>query len=678
MSFFSNFSKIKFFIISIFSALFPRNLWSGLFGRNRTQCEGCQKLSACQCKKCSQWLCKECFGSSTVRLPPPEFQAVVLGSTSSVAACSSACNKCMQATLEQMQTDRVASRLVRVEAFFDGKLVPFSAQSESGSAKAVRLGSDAINLLKSASTLLPVGTYSRYLSGAFYLAKYGPLVFYSSDLLESIGLVVRLLQTSDMALRWSSTTDLTAGVYYLMAENRGLRGESPDREHVEHLKGRNFSMKKFDPQSPDHSLLVKFCSLAVHVGYESSAADAQRLLRQQGFDLVLAETIYGSKYREFGHTFFLAANKTEVVLIFPGSRSWGDLATDLNAFEEEFNDGGKAHLGIANLATKMFGELHQVLVRFSEKRKLPVRIVGHSLGAGIAALLTLMLFSTVRDVHCYAFAPPPCVDMTLAEAAESCVTSVVLRDDIVCRASRHNVHQLVAELGSKAVSDRVRRYLLSDAKSLRNISKLVELKQRRPEELLHPIVAPQPKVEKSFGGIGGSLKNFFSALLFGVPHHPPTTESPTEDPADPNSSTQLYLPGRILHIYSRSGQWHCGFVKRTSLCQIELHTEMVSGHFGSKYFEAVSQLVHSRSVAWQSFSAAPVCGCCGCDFLWNSVLQGEPHLSLAKHVCRRCGVVVCAGCSDRFRPIFELGITSPVRHCDRCWMSREGVPAGML
>uniref|UniRef100_A0A803NA71 Fungal lipase-like domain-containing protein n=1 Tax=Chenopodium quinoa TaxID=63459 RepID=A0A803NA71_CHEQI len=54
-----------------------------------------------------------------------------------------------------------------------------------------------------------------------------------------------------------------------------------------------------------------------------------------------------------------------------------------------------------------------------------VRIVGHSLGGSIAALLGIRLYGRFRDLHVYAYGPLPCVDSVIADACSSFITSVV-------------------------------------------------------------------------------------------------------------------------------------------------------------------------------------------------------------------------------------------------------------
>ena len=76
-----------------------------------------------------------------------------------------------------------------------------------------------------------------------------------------------------------------------------------------------------------------------------------------------------------------------------------------------------------------------------------IMLVGHSLGAGAAALLAMWLKEAgVEKVTCYAFATPNCVSMALAEGCQDYVTSVVFRDDIIARFSPAALAKLHKEL----------------------------------------------------------------------------------------------------------------------------------------------------------------------------------------------------------------------------------------
>ncbi|GMN70871.1 hypothetical protein TIFTF001_053315, partial [Ficus carica] len=51
-----------------------------------------------------------------------------------------------------------------------------------------------------------------------------------------------------------------------------------------------------------------------------------------------------------------------------------------------------------------------------------LRIVGHSLGGAIAALLGVRLYHRYPNLHVYAFGPLPCADSIVAEACSQFVT----------------------------------------------------------------------------------------------------------------------------------------------------------------------------------------------------------------------------------------------------------------
>ena len=76
-----------------------------------------------------------------------------------------------------------------------------------------------------------------------------------------------------------------------------------------------------------------------------------------------------------------------------------------------------------------------------------IKVVGHSLGAGAAAMLAIwMKQSGIKNVICYAFATPNCVSLDLAEGCQDYVTGVVFRDDIIARFSPAAVAKLHKEL----------------------------------------------------------------------------------------------------------------------------------------------------------------------------------------------------------------------------------------
>lgn len=74
-------------------------------------------------------------------------------------------------------------------------------------------------------------------------------------------------------------------------------------------------------------------------------------------------------------------------------------------------------------------------------------VVGHSLGAGTAFILTLKLKSEYPNIKCISYSPPNgLVSREVAEYAKTFTMSVVLGDDIVSRLSIRSVHKLKADI----------------------------------------------------------------------------------------------------------------------------------------------------------------------------------------------------------------------------------------
>ncbi|KAL5209501.1 hypothetical protein ABZP36_005124 [Zizania latifolia] len=110
---------------------------------------------------------------------------------------------------------------------------------------------------------------------------------------------------------------------------------------------------------------------------------------------------------------------------------------------------GYAHCGmlaaarwIANLAIP---HLHKAVREFPDYH---IKIIGHSMGAGIGAILTYILHEhhEFSSCTCLAFAPPACMTWELAESGKEFVTSLVNRNDVVPAFSKVSVENLRAEV----------------------------------------------------------------------------------------------------------------------------------------------------------------------------------------------------------------------------------------
>jgi hypothetical protein len=545
----------------------------------------------------------------------------------------------------------------KTKAFIRGDHQPFVSSHESLKERWSRIGRSSLFLAKHAVTVLPVGTsISRVVTGLYYLSHYGPLAFYSSEIVDAISLLARLVQSVE-GKSWMRLMggDLPLKIYYLIAEERGRRfTEKPIANGV-------------TPSQEVMIRLERYCGLAVHIAYEASVIDAQRLLRLQGYTLVVA-----NQDRRKSHTstyrYFVACREKEVVVILPGTQGIGDIAIDINAFESDIS-GHKMHRGIHLSAEILFKKLESSLVLFS-KGGFAIRVVGHSLGAGIGSILTYLLrtHSEVKDIHCFGFGCPPCVSASFGDSLNDTVTNVVLRDDLVCRASVRNLNGLIDLLSSEAVSSRTRRFINNDWRNLKaNWVSFFKLNSR-------PAVDDQVfRIETENKSLISSWFNSIRTKWSNIRQGSSSIHNRT-----PIESPGLWLPGKIVFIssFNSLGQLTACFLDRTHpiLSNIQLQTEMLNDHKGDMYFKALVQVNQSlHSSFFRTPKSSPQtgdrCSCCGGDFLWNSVLKGEPHVWLAKQVCKKCGVFVCDACSRNYRAVPEHGFLWPVRHCDRCYLS---------
>ncbi|GAB4858278.1 hypothetical protein Ancab_009751 [Ancistrocladus abbreviatus] len=105
-------------------------------------------------------------------------------------------------------------------------------------------------------------------------------------------------------------------------------------------------------------------------------------------------------------------------------------------------DGGYVHNGLLKAAVCVLDKESDVLEELVEMHpNYTLTFTGHSLGSGVAALLTMVLLQN-RDklrhidrkrIRCYAIAPARCVSLNLAVRYADVINSIVLQDDFLPR-----------------------------------------------------------------------------------------------------------------------------------------------------------------------------------------------------------------------------------------------------
>jgi hypothetical protein len=99
---------------------------------------------------------------------------------------------------------------------------------------------------------------------------------------------------------------------------------------------------------------------------------------------------------------------------------------------------------------------------------------------------------------------------------------------------------------------------------------------------------------------------------------------------------------------------------------------MLSDHMAKAYYEGLLEVKAVRAAKqdlphWVGFADDCTCACCASLFTWASTSNTEAQAARDKHNCRACGGLVCDPCSKKRIPIPAIGITAPVRVCDRCY-----------
>ncbi|KAJ3127951.1 hypothetical protein HK098_005464 [Nowakowskiella sp. JEL0407] len=169
-----------------------------------------------------------------------------------------------------------------------------------------------------------------------------------------------------------------------------------------------------------------------------------------------------------------------IVVSIRGTYSLADIFSDFKMdlkgvwIEELRNAGGggvgngalqSVHDGMLKSAENVLSEIDvdklKKLLLDPESAYCGYRLVvcGHSLGAGVAALLTWKLRTLGLPAHCYSYAPPGCLMSPLASEyfKEFCV-SIVIGDDIVPRLTRNSIEVLKWEIGRLLSTCEIHKY----------------------------------------------------------------------------------------------------------------------------------------------------------------------------------------------------------------------------
>ncbi|KAG6512239.1 hypothetical protein ZIOFF_030335 [Zingiber officinale] len=141
-----------------------------------------------------------------------------------------------------------------------------------------------------------------------------------------------------------------------------------------------------------------------------------------------------------------------------------------------------------DLPSKQSGFLASLVGVGCECYGYKIRIVGHSLGGSVAAVLGLRLFARYPNLHVYSYGPLPCVDSVVAEACSKFVTCIVYNDEFSARLSVNSILRLrAAAIGAISTDS-----LTNSGMIPKIVSRILPLKRLHDDEKEGIAPAPVP------------------------------------------------------------------------------------------------------------------------------------------------------------------------------------------
>lgn len=637
---------------------------------------------------------------------------------------SKLCANCHYIVTEKIDQQLVQWRCERVNDFLHGQLILYySTATDTAVDKIMRAAGGTLVAAKS----VPIGATAKMaVVSADFLRKYGRAgllgFILRNEFMQSFATLKGLIgDLGDLGFQ-----DAAIGTYYFMAMNRGDRGANPLAELEDHAG--------CSPVSEDFlTNTLKYAPLALHAIYELDVLDIQRISKLQGFQLIYAHV----QSQDVRHPSFalLGSKETKTALVLiRGSKSVQDLLTDIQAHPEEIGASGSgsepredtpggfvdafAHNGMLKAAMWIKDRIVKSL-RILHNEGYHIVFAGHSLGAGCAALLSVMLQKEFEDLECFAYAVPACVNYSVAESCVDFVHSIVLRDDFVPRAKASNILKLVSRLRDfkgcwretasedlEAVKERVKtlwaprkREWAKEAADMKKgkLANRGAFGSQDPGKVMTVQDEKAAADEASSDAKADTVARTASWTLTrsNLIEKLDNADDDAEDKALAPSSDaktkekevlielvstlvedpkELFIPGKVTHIYFYKGVYDAVHVDRKceALAQIPVQQNMLSDHLGRSYLNALRIVRDTRRMKpalpeWVPFGTKTRCMCCDSPFTWNSTSSSEAQQNRDQHNCRRCGWLVCEGCSEKWKSIPEFGINVPVRVCDRCY-----------
>jgi len=299
-----------------------------------------------------------------------------------------------------------------------------------------------------------------------------------------------------------------------------------------------------------------------------------------------------------------------IVITIRGSASLLDLITDLSLNSERFSvdvdtdpilredttlDDGevRVHRGMLNGARYVYNTIKANKVLddlFLLNPGYNLVVTGHSLGAGVASLLTLLLKQQYPDVRCYAFSPPGCVISKHGlQEMENHVLSVIVGDDLVPRVSYQSMCKLKNKIDRELHSTSRAKYEIL----LKGIFKLFF---STPWEL-HDNTTNETETRDCRRLIeDGNATNYGASSESRHSEEVQVLQDDQESAVITDSfRIQLYPPGKLVHLTTVEDSVEFKWVEPSDLSDIHLTGAIFSDHFPHRIRKVMKKALQQNS-----------------------------------------------------------------------------------
>lgn len=247
------------------------------------------------------------------------------------------------------------------------------------------------------------------------------------------------------------------------------------------------------------------------------------------------------------------SSEIEVMIVVRGTKTLPDLMTDCVVDAVDYR-GGKAHSGILQSGMWIVNEhkdLLEKIRKLARKRYVKVTLVGHSLGAGAAAIAGVELnsFDNV-NVKVVGFGCPALLSPELAKKTEKYITTVISDSDVVPRMSAATVANVLLDIMEYDWTPFARRDIEHA---------LGEVRQ------LYPFLVSEAMADS----LMGVVDNMFEVYV------KPTIKAPTTERAKP----ELCPPGLCVHIYNDGSGMAGSISPGTFFQEIDVSRRLIDDHY---------------------------------------------------------------------------------------------------